>query len=649
MIVATAGHVDHGKTELIKALTGIDTDHLPEEKARGLSVDLGFAYQRLPDSVMLGFVDVPGHKKFIRNMLAGVAGIDLGLLVVAADDGVMPQTREHLAILNLLGIKKCLVALTKIDRVQPNRTNEVRLQLKRFLADAGRDGCDVYPICAPKGEGIDDLSQALFRHAKACSSKADTARVAHHNFRMAIDRVFSLKGVGLIVTGMVLSGLAHTSQSLTLSSTGSQVRIRGIKVNSQTSDCAKAGERCALNITGRGIREHSVRRGNWLMHHSLYCPTKRIDVDLEVLQSEEGVLKHWTPTHLHIGSDHLPARVAILSGGGIAAGKRGLTQLVLDRDTFVCHGDRFVLRDQSAQRTIAGGRVIDPFSPKRGRAKPRRIASLKAMYGDSPAEILQKLTDQSETGVSLQPFGVSHNLPAPQINALIASLGLRLVGRAAQERAFCEKRWQELLDRIEKIIVQFHQSNPALFGASIKDIQTLLTPFFETVTLEAALNLLVAENRLGAQGKKFYSPSHAVHISAKDKSLLARAKVVLAPPSGTPPNLYQAAKDIGVDVFSLEKALKIGVKLGDFVMIEKNRYLPKTLLIKFVFIAEQLVARSDDGLFTTANYRDEVNLGRNLVIAILEYFDRIGFTMQVGNHRRVRCSAESIFLLESKD
>lgn len=649
MIVATAGHVDHGKTELIKALTGTDTDRLPEEKARGLSVDLGFAYLAVPDSGILGFVDVPGHEKFIRNMLAGVAGIDLSLLVVAADDGVMPQTREHLAILNLLGVEKCLVALTKVDRVQPDRISEVQLQLKRLLADGGREGCDVYPICAPKGEGIDVLCQALFRHAKASSSKANIARATNHNFRMAIDRVFSLKGVGLIVTGMVFSGLIHTSQSLTLSSTGSQVRIRGIRVNSQTSDCAKAGDRCALNITGRGIGEHSVRRGNWLMHQSLYSPTKRIAVDLEVLQSEACVLKHWTPTHLHIGSDHLPARVAVLSGGAIAAGKRGLAQLVLDRDIFVCHGDRFVLRDQSAQRTIAGGSVIDPFSPKRGRAKTRRIASLKAMCCDTPAKILKKLTDLSETGVPLQPFAVAHNLRPPQVNALIVSLGLRLVGSAAQERVFCEKKWQELLSHIEEIIVQFHRSNPALFGASITDIQILLTPFVEMVALDAALNLLVAENRLGTQGKKFYLPSHAIHISAKDKGLLARATVILAPPSGTPPGLYQAAKDIGVDVSSLEKALKIGVKLGDVAMIEKNRYLPKSLLKKFVIIAEQLAARSDDGLFTTADYRDEVNLGRNFVIAVLEYFDRIGFTMQVGNHRRVRCSADSILSLESKD
>ncbi len=385
MIVATAGHVDHGKTELIKALTGTDTDRLPEEKARGLSIDLGFAYKTFSGAGLIGFVDVPGHEKFVRNMLAGVAGIDLGLLVVAADDGVMPQTREHLAILNLLGIEKCLIALTKIDRVRPNRINEMRANLDKLFIEFRRERCGIFPVCAPKHEGIDSLSQALAQHAMARAPKT-----TQNNFRMAIDRVFTLKGIGLIVTGMVFSGLVRPLESLTLSSNGSSVRIRGIRANGEPSDGAKSGDRCALNITGRRVDEHSVRRGSWLMHADLYNPTTRIDVDLEVLSNETRPLKHWTPTHLHVGTDHLPARLAVLSGSSIAPGTRSLAQLVLSRETFVCYGDKFVLRDQSARRTIAGGRVIDPFSPKRGRARPSRIANLMAMCGKTQRKYCEK-------------------------------------------------------------------------------------------------------------------------------------------------------------------------------------------------------------------------------------------------------------------
>jgi selenocysteine-specific elongation factor len=270
MIIATAGHVDHGKTELTKALTGIDTDRLPEEKARGLSIDLGFAYQVLPNYKALGFVDVPGHEKFVRNMLAGVGGIDLGLLVVAADDGIMPQTREHFAILNLLAIDQSVVAITKIDRVDDERILEVQDQIETLFGNAGHDQINVYPLCAPDNEGIDALRNALVARAQSLKT-----RQSDGNFRMAIDRVFTLKGVGLVVTGMVFSGLATIDDNLVVSCDGSPVRVRGIRAHNQVSDQARAGERCAINIVGRGVSESSLRRGNWLMQSSLYAPNQK--------------------------------------------------------------------------------------------------------------------------------------------------------------------------------------------------------------------------------------------------------------------------------------------------------------------------------------------------------------------------------------
>ncbi len=255
MIVATAGHVDHGKTELVRALTGIDTDRLPEEKARGLSIDLGFAYQFLPDNTPLGFVDVPGHEKFIRNMLAGVGGIDLGLLVVAADDGVMPQTREHFAILDLLGIDSCVVAITKIDRVDDDRILEVQHQVETLLGQAGHDRVAVYPVCAPDNAGVDALKTALHQRARAARDHDSGG-----HFRLAIDRVFTLKGVGLVVTGMVFAGAVRLDDNLLLSAGGIPLRVRGIRAHDRESDRARAGERCAINIAGRGLGETSVRR-----------------------------------------------------------------------------------------------------------------------------------------------------------------------------------------------------------------------------------------------------------------------------------------------------------------------------------------------------------------------------------------------------
>ncbi|NCF36994.1 MAG: selenocysteine-specific translation elongation factor [Gammaproteobacteria bacterium] len=643
MIIATAGHVDHGKTELIKALTGTDTDRLPEEKTRGLSIDLGFAYQSLPDRTTLGFVDVPGHEKFIRNMLAGVGGIDLGLLVVAADDGVMPQTREHFAILDLLGIDQCVVAITKIDRVDEDRILEVQDQVEALLGSAGHEDIAMHPLCAPDNEGVDALRNTLVKRAQAVDE--------HHtdgNFRMAIDRVFSLKGVGLVVTGMVFAGAATIDDNLVVSADGSSVRVRGIRAHNQVSDRAQAGERCAINIVGRGVSEGSLNRGDWLMHSSLYVPTRRIDVDLRVLDSETRPLKHWTPTHLHIGADHLAARVAVLSGGAIAAGDRSPAQLVLERDAFVVHGDRFVLRDQSAQRTLAGGHVIDPFSPKRGRARPSRIAALKAMNRRDPADVLDALTEISETGVPLAAFRVAQNLGLSQLEAIIELLSLKRAGRPPQEWIFTSTQWQRLLDRIEKVIGIFHQNQPDRPGASLRDLQLALKPHVETSILEIAAGILVKEKRLGERGKRFHLPSHLIEVTERDRQLWAQAAPSLAPDSGSPLSLHQAADAIGIDRKILEASLKNAVKLGEMVLVARNRYLPTFYTARLGFAAKALAQSTAEGTFTVAEFCKQTRTGRNFAIDLLEYFDRLGFTERFGNKRRIRRSAAEVFGVEAE-
>ena len=653
MIIATAGHVDHGKTELIKALTGTDTDRLPEEKARGLSIDLGFAYQALPDNTILGFVDVPGHEKFIRNMLAGVAGIDLALLVVAADDGIMPQTREHFSILDLLGIDQCVVAITKIDRVNNDRVIEVQHQAKTLLAESGRKEVAVYPVCAPDNQGVDALKNDLGQWSKGSKAKSSAGLMrsvgsVDGHFRMAIDRVFTLKGVGLVVTGMVFAGVAVIDDSLVISANGSQVRVRGIRALNQVSDRAQAGQRCAINIVGRGVSEDSVRRGHWLMHSSLYVPTKRIDVDLRVLDCEPRALKHWTPTHLHIGADHLSARVAVLCGGSIAVGGRGMVQLVLERDVCVVHGDRFVLRDQSAQRTIAGGYVIDPFSPKRGRARPIRIAALHAMNHHDPKDVLDALTEISEAGIELEPFCISHNLTIQQVDDIIDSLSLQRVGRQPKEWVFGTMQWQSLLDAIEQVVDTFHQSEPEQSGVSLKHIQLSLKqlelkPYVEIYVLEEAISFLLEQKRLGRRGARFHLPTHVIAVSDYDRKLWAKVAGSLAPDSGSPLSLHQAAQALGVDKKTMESSLKNAVKVGEMVLVAKNRYLPTSYLMGLGYAAEKLAQSTPEGVFTVAEYCKYVKTGRNFAIDILEYFDRLGLTGRFGNNRRLVSTAATIF------
>ena len=379
MIVATAGHVDHGKTALVRALTGVDTDRLPEEKQRGLTIDLGFAYHPLDGGQVLGFVDVPGHERFVRNMLAGVGSVDLALVVVAADDGVMPQTREHAAILDLLGVTECIAVVSKVDKVDAARAAEVGAEVESLLSATGMGGAEVHRVCALSGAGMDTLAAALRKRASGLA-----ARAANGRFRLCIDRVFTLKGAGLVVTGTVHAGTAHTGERLVVTPDGHEARIRGIHAQDRPAERACAGERCALNLSGRGLGPGTIARGDWVVDRALHAPSDRIDVRLRVLPAETRALRHWTPVHVHLAASHSTARVAVLGAGGIAPGGDGRVQIVLDRPLHALAGDRIVIRDQSATRTMGGGTVIDPFSPKRGRARPARLAWLDAIEGLGP-------------------------------------------------------------------------------------------------------------------------------------------------------------------------------------------------------------------------------------------------------------------------
>ncbi|MGY9014686.1 MAG: selenocysteine-specific translation elongation factor, partial [Rhodospirillales bacterium] len=380
MIIATAGHIDHGKTLLVKTLTGVDTDRLPEEKARGLTIDLGFAYQPLGENgAMVGFVDVPGHERFIRNMLAGVTNIDYALFVIAADDGAMPQTLEHLAILDLLGAYKGVVALTKIDRVDADRVAEVSTQIENLLSTTKLAGIEIMPVSAITGDGIEDLKANL-----ELAAEENKARASDGNFRLSVDRCFTIPGAGIVATGTVFSGKISDDEHAILSPEGIEVRIRRIHAQNMESKTGQAGQRCAINIAGRGLRKVQVHRGDWLVAENAHNPTSRFDARIKLLPGEPRSLKHWTPVHVHLGAGDVPGRVAVLEGRSIEPGDQALVQIVFDRRLNIVKGDKFILRDQTARRTMAGGLVIDPFPPARGRTRPERLALVKAMENPDP-------------------------------------------------------------------------------------------------------------------------------------------------------------------------------------------------------------------------------------------------------------------------
>ncbi len=633
MIVATAGHIDHGKTLLVKALTGVDSDRLPEERARGMSIDLGFAYAPRDDGAVLGFVDVPGHERFVRNMLAGVSGIDLALLVVAADDGPMPQTREHLAILDLLGVPAGAVAITKTDRVAAERVAEVQAALGDLVAGTALDGAPQFPVSAITGDGIDALRSHLHGAAGA-------ARAGEGAFRMSVDRRFSVSGAGLVVTGTVLSGRVQAGDALTLAPEGVAVRVRGLRAQDRDAEAGTVGERCALNIAGPELRRAEVHRGQWLIDPALHAPTARIDLRLRVLASEARPLKHWTPVHVHLGAADVPGRAAVLDGREIAAGGEGLVQLVLDRPVAAFHGDRLILRDQSATRTIAGGTVIDPVGAPRGRARPERLALLKALEETDPAAALRAALPLAPEGIALDRFIQGRNLSAETAAALRALPEAGITADGAL--AFTAEAWGAARDAVTAALQRWHEDKPDHPGPQLPALRKALAEPLPRALAEAAVDGLVADGVVSRGGAGLRLADFAPSLSPGDASLWRMVEPVLAEGGRQPPVVHDMARGLGLDPERLRRFLRRASAFGLVRQVAENRFLLPEPLRELADAAVALAADCPDG-FDAKGFRDAASVGRNIAIQILEFFDEAGLTRRDGDLRRVLKPREAIF------
>ena len=585
VIVATAGHVDHGKTSLVRALTGIDTDRLPEEKKRGMTIDLGFAYRG-----EIGFVDVPGHERFIHNMLCGVAGIDFVLFVVAADDGPMPQTREHLAILDLLGVSRAAVALTKVDRVSRERIEQVEAEIHALLAPTLLSGAPVFPVSCVTNAGLPSLAQHL---EQAASSIAQRKSGGH--FRLSVDRCFTIAGAGLVVTGTAMSGEISLGDEVDVLLAGTKARVRSIHAQNAPAQRGRLGQRLALNLAGLQAKAQ-IARGDWIVRGEVPPPVLRFDARLKLLPGE--TLKHWAPVHLHLGAADVLARVAKLD-------ESGLVQLVLDRPIGALHRDRFIVRDPSARRTIGGGRVIDVFPPPRGRAKPARLAQLAAMELDDDDAALEALLMQSPVGVELSRFAANRNLPA------------------AGGWRFSPAHWNALRAAVLKNLADWHARFPDSFGPAEDTV-------IKGIAHEPRATLLAELAREGAIVREPFGvrlASHHVELSPADLALWKKLEPQLR--ALRPPSLAELAAQLKMDARKVEAVLSRAARLGRVVRVSKNRFFVPSFVKDLERMAED-VARSEKAI-TAAAFRDRSGIGRNLSIEVLEYFDRIRFTRRVGD------------------
>ncbi|WP_417648163.1 selenocysteine-specific translation elongation factor [Enterobacter hormaechei] len=606
MIIATAGHVDHGKTTLLQAITGVNADRLPEEKKRGMTIDLGYAYWPQPDGRVLGFIDVPGHEKFLSNMLAGVGGIDHALLVVACDDGVMAQTREHLAILQLTGNPQLTVALTKADRVDEARINEVREEVLAALSEYGFKDAALFVTVATEGRGIN----ALRDHLQQIPSRE---HASHHRFRLAIDRAFTVKGAGLVVTGTALSGEVNVGDTLWLTGVNKPMRVRGLHAQNQPVEQAHAGQRIALNIAGDAEKDQ-LNRGDWLLADAPPEPSERIIVSLQT----HTPLTQWQPLHIHHAASHITGRVSLL--------ENDLAELVFDSPLWLADNDRLVLRDISARETLAGARVVMLNPPRRGKRKPEYLAWL--------ASLAQARDDKSALDIHLERGAV--DLAAFAWARQLSGEGLRLL---TQEPGFIQAgnsllnapvaaRWQR---KVLSTLATYHDQHQDEPGPGRERLRRMALPMEDDALVLLLIENMRASGAIASHHGWLHLPEHKAGFTAEQDAVWQKVATLFG---DEPWWVRDLARETHTDEQLMRQVLRHAAQQGMIVAIVKDRYYRNDRIVAFANLIRELDHAR--GSTCAADFRDRLNVGRKLAIQILEYFNRIGFTRRRGNDHVLR-------------
>lgn len=626
MIVGTAGHIDHGKTSLVRALTGVDTDRLAEEKRRGITIDLGFAYKPMGNGEVLGFVDVPGHERFVHNMLAGVSGIDFVLLAIAADDGPMPQTVEHLQIVDLLGVERGVVALTKKDLVSAERLAEARLEIETLLAPTRLAGSEIIAVSAVTGEGLSELADWLEMAAEDLPRRRSGGR-----FRLAVDRCFTLSGAGTIVTGTVVSGAAQLNDQLAVAPGGIEARLRGIHAQNRVAETARAGERCALNLVGPRISRESIARGDWIVDAAANRRVERFDAFYRHLASETKPLRHWTPVHVHLGAADVTGRVALLREAPVMPGEEAAVQIVLERAIAVWHGDRFILRDQSALRTMGGGAVLDPGPPARGRRTPQRLAILEAQREAAPGAALQRLLALEPGWIDFTEFCQARNLEAADIESLTGEPLFLSVGRYA----FGRDRWQALVEEVIGALKGFHERSPELPGLQLERLRVALATRLPATLFAAVAADLVQAKKIVLDGSWYRLPSHTVTLTPQDRAIWDKVEPRIRSERFSPPRVRDFSDQFDLPEAKVRDLLKRLTRMGKLTEVANDHFFLRETLPEMIGLLAGLAKSCDGGAFSAAQFRDLIGIGRKVAIQILEFFDRHGVTVRKGDLRRL--------------
>lgn len=639
MIVGTAGHIDHGKTSLVRALTGVDTDRLKEEQRRGITIELGFAYLPRPSGDIIGFVDVPGHERLVHTMLAGATGIDFALLVVAADDGVMPQTREHLAIIDLLGIRRGVVALSKCDVATAERLAEVDAQIRATLAGTGLADAEIIPVSTVTDEGVAELLAHLDKAAIETG-----VRSADGRFRLAIDRSFSLRGAGTVATGTVLSGRVSVGDRVLVSPPGIEARVRSVHAQNTSATLGLAGQRCALALVGSKIDPESVERGAVVLDPTLHHPVSRIDATLTLLASERKALSQWLPVKFHHGSAERNARVLILRSGGVGPGQTDYAQIVLDRPAAMAAGDRFILRDSAATRTIGGGVILDLRPPERNRTTPARREELNILCGGDPKRMVRQMLEAGHGIVDISAFYRDRAAAAELVEETVRDLDLVTFADGDRVVGMLQASWQRYAADAVAALGRFHAEKPDLPGLGQERLRLALTPRLPATVYVQALYRLVAEGQVALDRSWVRRPGHEVRLSDEEELIWSRIKPLLnGGERFRPPRVRDIAKAQRIDEGFLRRLFKLAARRGDVDEIAPDHYFLGPTVIEMADVARDLAASGAGGEFTVIAFRDRLDNGRKVAIQILEFFDRQGLTMRRGDIRRINPHKRDLF------
>lgn len=636
MIVGTAGHIDHGKTTLVRALTGIDTDRLKEEKARGISIELGYAYTPLSNGDVLGFVDVPGHERLVHTMAAGACGIDFALLVIAADDGIMPQTREHVAILQLFKVTRGAVALTKVDRVDETRVQAVEAEVKSYLAATAFRDSSVFRVnpAADGDVGTGVLREYLEGVAERFGrgTSADVGRAAREArlFRLAVDRVFTLAGHGTVVAGTVFSGSICTGDKVVVFPSNISVRVRSIHSQNRPTESGRSGERCALNLAG--VEKSALKRGDWLADSRVLSPTTRIDVRLELLDGTNAVLRAWAPVHFHHGAAHLTAHVVPLDGSTIQAGQSYHAQIVFEAAICAIPGDRFILRDAQAVHTLGGGVVLDPFAQSRKRRSPARMRYLHALERMIAGEGLAPLLAEAPHGVKeselIRLSGQSlQHLPDGAIT----------VDGARERYVLLSSAWCALREQAVRALREFHVESPDEPGPDVGRLRRIAFPQLPDDLWRALIAELTSERTILRSGPWLYLPGHAVTLSEGEITLAQKLQPLIAAGHFNPPWVRDLASAVNEPEDSVRRVLRKQVTQGIVYQVVHDLFYDRQCIDELATVVTKLA--QERGTVEAAQYRDAVGLGRKRAIQILEFFDRAGHTRRMRDSRVLRADS----------